>query len=76
MTNSIEAPGEREAVAKEQWIKRFVTRMIDRAGFDHFDDGMLVLDYAYETAPAYWEDPFGETPEDCADADMSYWGEE
>ena len=52
--------------------------MIDRAGRDHFDDGTMILDYAYETAPTYWEDggQDGEEPEKCADDDMSYWGEE
>jgi len=63
---------------KDEWCKRFVTRMIDRAGRDHFDDGELILDYAEATAPTYWEDDLGQdhTPEECADADMSYWGEE
>ena len=65
-------------MTKDEWIKRFVTRMIDRAGRDHFDDGELILDYAYETAPSYWEDggSDGEEPEECADAEMSDWGEE
>lgn len=67
-----------EELSKEEWCKRFVTRMIDRAGFDHFDDGELVLDYAWATAPTYWdeEDQREDGPEACADADMSYWGEE
>jgi len=64
-------------MTQQEWIKRFVTRMIDCAGFDHFDDGELVLDYAEATAPTYfetdWQRDMG--PEACADADMSYWGE-
>jgi hypothetical protein len=53
--------------------------MLDNCGgFDHFDDGTLILDYAEETAPTYyetdWERDMG--PEDCAAADISYWGEE
>lgn len=65
-------------LTKEDWCTRFVIRMIDRAGFDRFDDGDLVLDYAQETAPTYWDDEMmrDDGPEACADADMSYWGEE
>lgn len=66
-----------EELTREQFCKRFVTRMIDTAGADHFDDGELILDYAYEVAPTYfetkWQRDMG--PEECADADMSYWGE-
>lgn len=64
-------------MTRKDWIERFVARMIDRAGFDHFDDGTLVLDYAEETAVSYfetdWQRDMG--PEDCADADISYWGD-
>lgn len=67
-----------EAGARAEWCKRFVQHMIDRAGRDHFDDGELILDYAERTAPTYWETDWqrGMGPEECADADMSYWGEE
>ena len=39
----------------------------------------LIAKYADEIAPSYYEGycaiaPFNETPEDCADSDMSYWG--
>jgi hypothetical protein len=64
---------------KEEFCKRFVDRMMARAGFTHFDDGVSIQSYAEEIAPTYWEShggPLAETPEECADADMSYWGEE
>ncbi|MBB4642389.1 hypothetical protein [Rhizorhapis suberifaciens] len=62
---------------KEEFCKRFVTHMIDKASFDHFDDGTMVLDYAEETAQTYWETDWQREmgPEECADADMSYWGD-
>ena len=64
-------------ITRDEFCKRFVTRMLDRAGRDHFDDGELILDYADRTAPTYFEDDGirDEGPEACADADMSYWGE-
>lgn len=66
-----------DELTREEWCKRFVTHMIDRAGADHFDDGELILDYANEVAPTYFETLWqrSEGPEACADADMSYWGE-
>ena len=38
-----------------------------------FDDG----ESADDTAPTYWETDWQRKlgPEECADADMSYWGE-
>jgi hypothetical protein len=66
-----------DELTQEAWCKRFVTRMVDRAG-DYFDDGESILDYARETAPTYWEEESqrADGPEACADADMSYWGED
>lgn len=63
---------------KEEWCKRFIIRMMDRAGRTHFDDGESILDYAHETSIACWEDEWQREagPEAAADADMSYWGEE
>ncbi len=58
-----------------EFCARFKAHMLERAG-PTFDNGDSIAEYADDTAPSYWEDPFGETPEDCADADMSYWGEE
>jgi hypothetical protein len=65
-------------LSKEEFCARFVARVIQRAG-EKFDDGSSIREYAEETAPSYWEDYHSddpdETPEECADADMSYWGE-
>jgi hypothetical protein len=67
-----------EPLTKEEFCRRFVDCMIRRAGFEHFDDGMSVREYAEMAAPAYWDEPQQreEGPEDCAAADMDYWGEE
>ncbi|GEP00512.1 hypothetical protein [Methylobacterium haplocladii] len=63
---------------KAEFCRRFVAYMVKRAGFTHFDDDKSVEEYAQETAPTYWadKDQRQEGPEECADADMSYWGEE
>lgn len=39
--------------------------------------GTIVSEYADEVAPTYYDEPWQqlEGPEECADADMSYWGE-
>jgi len=52
--------------------------MISAAGRPTFDDGSSIAEYAEMTGPTYFQDmPYMcESPEDCADADMSYWGEE
>jgi hypothetical protein len=65
-------------VEHDEFCRRFKARMIERAG-ETFDDGSSIADYADEIAPSYFEEergPMTETPEDCADADMSYWGED
>jgi len=63
-------------LSKEEFCSRFKVRMMQVAG-EKFDDGESVADYADETAPTYWDNPHqrAEGPEECADADMSYWGE-
>lgn len=63
---------------RDEWERRFAEHMIVKAGFTHFDDGESVESYAKRIAPSYWEDAEsrGEGPEDSADADMSYWGEQ
>lgn len=64
-------------LSKEDFCARFKARMIRVAG-EKFDDGNSIAEYASETAPSYWEEQHldGESPEECADADMSYWGED
>ncbi|KMS64088.1 hypothetical protein V475_20165 [Sphingobium baderi LL03] len=65
-------------MTKDEFCARFKARMIARAG-ETFDDGESIADYADDTAPSYWEENGwlrDQGPEDCADADMSYWGED
>ena len=76
MTNQNDAAVER--VDRDEFLRRFKARMIERAG-QTFDDGSSIAEYADETGPTYWEEDSlirDEGPEACADADMSYWGEE
>lgn len=63
-------------MSKEEFCARFKARMLDRAG-THFDDGESIADYAEEIAPTYYETDWQRRmgPEECADADISYWGE-
>lgn len=75
--NGVYEPG--EELSREEFCNRFVARMIEKAGSDLVEeDGRTVTQYAEETAPTYYDDPAlrEEGPEECADADMSYWGEE
>ena len=70
--------GLREAYAsREEFVARFKARMLTVAG-PTFDDGGSIAEYADETGPTYWDDQDqrAEGPESCADADMSYWGEQ
>ncbi len=64
------------ALSKEDFCSRFKVHMLKLAG-DKFDDGTSIADYADETAPTYFDDQHqaGESPEDCAEADISYWGD-
>lgn len=50
--------------------------MLGRAG-PTFDNGDSIAGYADMTGPSYWETDWQREmgPEECADADMSYWGE-
>lgn len=64
-------------MTKEEFCARFKAYMLSVAG-EKFDDGESIADYADETAPTYWDDPGQRKngPEECAQADMSYWGED
>lgn len=67
-----------DEIGKEEFCARFKARMLARVGPPYtFDDGESIADYADEIAPTYWEEDWQRSmgPEDCADADMSYWGE-
>lgn len=63
-------------ISKEEFCQRFKARMLACAG-KKFDDGTSIAEYADETAPSYYDDPMQreDGPEECADADISYWGE-
>jgi hypothetical protein len=63
-------------ISKDEFCTRFKAHMIALAG-TKFDDGTSIAEYADKTAPTYYDDPDqrGEGPENCAEADMSYWGE-
>jgi len=63
-------------LSKEEFCARFKAHML-KAG-EKFDDGSSIAEYADDTAPTYWEEQHrdGSSPEECAESDMSYWGEE
>lgn len=63
-------------LGREEFCTRFKAQILAVAG-EKFDDGESIADYADETAPTYYETDWqrGLGPEECADADMSYWGE-
>jgi hypothetical protein len=65
-----------DTLTKEEFVARFKVRMLAVAG-EKFDDGTSIAEYADETGPSYFDDPDqrAEGPEECADADISYWGE-
>lgn len=71
------APPIAEELTKEQFCERFKAHMLKRAG-PTFDDGESIAEYADQAAVGYWECDFSRAdgPEDAADADMSYWGED
>jgi len=60
---------------KAEWCARFVTYMVDHAGFEKFNCGMPVREYAEMAAPLYYanKDQREEGPDVCADADMDCW---
>lgn len=64
------------AMPREEFLTRFKAQMVAAAG-EKFDDGSSIAEYADEVGPSYYEDvqQRGEGPENCADADISYWGE-
>lgn len=77
ISQAVTLEAEADAMEREQFCARFKAYMIERAG-THFDDGESIADYADEVAPTYWETDWQRKvgPEECAHADMSYWGED
>jgi hypothetical protein len=66
-----------EEITKDEFCARFKAHMLKRAG-PTFDDGESIADYADDIAVSFWETDWQRAlgPEECADADISYWGEE
>ncbi len=71
-----------EPLTQDQFCERFKAYMVKHAGFERFkdedgNDDCTVAEYAEEIALSYWHEPDQRTegPEECAAADMSYWGE-
>jgi len=64
--------GEVGELTREQFCERFVARLLELAGPTD-GEGEPVEPYALETAPSYYEDDFGLSPEECAESDYSYW---
>ena len=64
-------------MTRNEFVQRFVDHCVQSCGFTNFDDGESVADYALSVAGSYWddEDRRADGPEDCADEDISYWGE-
>lgn len=64
-------------MSEEEFCTRFEAYMLSVAG-PTFLDGSSVAEYARDAGPTYFEDESQREmgPEECADADMSYWGEE
>ena len=65
-------------MTKEDFTRRFIDYMCQTAGFTHFDDGTAVATYAADVVESYWADPAyrEDGPENCAEGDMDYWGED
>lgn len=61
---------------KEEFCRRFKAHMLKVAG-ETFDDGTSIAEYADDLAQTYWDEPSqrADGPEECAAADISYWGE-
>ena len=61
---------------REEFRARFKARMLEVAG-ETFDDGESIAAYADEVSDSYFEDQhmLDESPEDCAESDISYWGD-
>lgn len=75
MSDALNSTGTHD-MTKEEFCARFKTRMLAVAG-ETFQDGESIAEYADEVAPTYWEDEQqrADGPEECADSDISYWGD-
>ena len=63
-----------EPLTRETFRQRFVARMMAAATPHHeFHSDADIEAYAKETADLYWQERTDETPEECADEDLSCW---
>jgi hypothetical protein len=62
---------------KAEFCARFKASMTRMAPFEAFEDGYPVSDYADDIASSYFtgQHQDGASPEECAQADISYWGD-
>lgn len=68
---------EASSITKEEYCRRFIKHMRAAAGFERFDNGTTVEEYATECADLCWGVwDKKSSPEEDADADISYWGED
>jgi hypothetical protein len=63
-------------ITKDEFCTRFVNLMMRYERTFNGTEAELRA-YAEETAPTYWDDLYqrAEGPEECAEADLSYWEE-
>lgn len=56
-----------ESLPKEEWLRRYIARMMARSGMSE--------DHARANAESFWESVFDwdDSPEEAADEDMNCW---
>jgi hypothetical protein len=71
-------------ISRDEWVRRYADRIQEKAGFSP-DESLAVArvgadeyernERAAGNAVEWWGGPGGmiDTPEDCADEEMSYW---
>lgn len=66
-----------EKLTKEEFAERFVKEMLRSVPEPKtFQDGSSIEKYAREIAPTYYDEQYLSddlSPEECAEADVSYW---
>jgi len=63
-------------ISRDEFCTRFSARLVSTVG-ETFGDGTSIREYANDAAPGYFDDDDLEdqSPEECADIDVSYWEE-
>lgn len=66
---------EKKVLSKDEFCERFVAHMAGIATLAPGDRPDELTTYAREVAPTYYEEYLatGESPEQCATDDMTYW---